>query len=129
MRSALMIDGTPFRPPGRLGCAATGCCGAATGASGSLLLTNISPCLDEFPRIPHSVVIPHFVMDMRSGAASGRPQFSHDGTFVQLRSVCDHDFRQMAVAGADTVTVIYFHCITVCPSRSGKNHHARRGDV
>src|SRR5258705_9738582 len=128
MRSALMIDGVP-RVPGRLGCAAAGCCGAAAGTSGSLLLTNISPCLDEFSRIPHRIVVPHFVVDMRSGASSGRSQFPHDGTFVQLCSCCDHNFRQMAVASTDTVTVIYFYSVTVGAAGAGENDDSRRGDV
>src|SRR6476661_3149088 len=68
--SALMIEGADSGRP-RLGAG-----GGATGAGVSgrsllLLLENMTASLYEVVRVLDGVIVPDFVMDMRTGAASG----------------------------------------------------------
>src|SRR5690349_25151083 len=74
-RSALMTDGFEGRGA-RLAGAAAGAAGVGATGAASFLLENMSASLDEGARITHDIVIPNFVVHVRSGTAPGRSEFS-----------------------------------------------------
>src|SRR3954463_4167635 len=68
--SPLMIEGADAPRP-RLAAAGTATDGCVAGTLSLFLLENMAAGLDEIVGILGDVIIPDFVMDMRSGAAPG----------------------------------------------------------
>ena len=77
-----MMEGAEDLPAARfIGVAATGGGGGAAGAL-SFVLLNMTACLNESARISQGTSQPHFVVDVRPGAAAGRPESSHRRAFL-----------------------------------------------
>src|SRR5690349_16788588 len=111
------------RPWARLGGAAVGAGGGGAGTS-LLLLENMAAGLDEVAGISGHVVVPDFIMDMRSGAASGGADASQIGAFSHPASHPHTDGGEMAVAGVDAIAVIDLHHIAIAAAIAGKDHGA-----
>ena len=65
-------------------CCETGGMGADAVSEFLLLLENMAPCLDESARISYGVGQPHFVMNVRSGAAPCRSELSDGRAFFHF---------------------------------------------
>src|SRR6266566_8527372 len=121
INSALMTEGTPPLRVARLAGAAGG---GVTAASGSLVFENIVACLDELARISHRIVVPHFIVNMRSGAAPRRSEFADDRALFDGGSNLHQYLGQMTVSRPDTITMINFHGVSVGALRPGEDDNA-----
>src|ERR1700749_3375920 len=91
--SALMMEGAAIWRA-RLGAGIegmTGINGWGAGAASLGLLENMAACLDEVVGVLHDVVVPDFVMHMRSGGATGRADMDDAGAFADLGTDMDID--------------------------------------
>src|SRR6185437_1006397 len=108
-RSAEMIEGAEERAARLAG----GTLAGTGGGAATFLLENMAACLDKGARIAHDVVVPDLIMDMRSGAAPGRSEFSDGRAFRHLRPDVNENRRHMAVSGMDSEAMVNFNHVSV----------------
>src|ERR1700678_1081390 len=128
--SALMIDGadrTLVRLDRGTGAGAIICCG--TGAVSLVLLENMAASLEEIVGVFYDVVIPNFVMDMRSGAASGRTNSTQTLAFGDPGSHAHDNRGKMTIACAHTVAMIVFHHIAIAAAIAREHNNAWCGSI
>src|SRR5688572_21424268 len=122
--SALMMEGAASWRARRCGISWVVAWGA--GRAPLLLLENIAARLNEVVGVFDGIVVPDFVMDMRSGAAAGGADPAQAAAFGQRGAGPHRDRRQMAIACVDAIAVIDFHHVAIAPAITGEHHFARR---
>src|SRR5438046_1724159 len=111
--SALMMEGADR---GRARLAAAGAVWGAMGVAGTLslfLLENMAASLDEVVWVLHDVIIPDFVMDMRTGAAARGAHPAQACALADPASQPHVDSGQMAIAGVDAIAMVKLHHIAI----------------
>src|ERR1700690_3698698 len=87
----------------------------------------MATCLYETVRIADFVIIPHFVMNMRAGAAAGGPKQSNHRALADLRAQRDGYLRKMTIACMNSKAMINFDHVAVTAAIACEYHLARRG--
>src|SRR5258706_3938893 len=123
--SALMIEGADSARARLAGAGESGVGGG--GGASLLLLENMAAGLDEVVGILHDIVIPDFVMDMRSRAASGGTHPAEIGALADLPSHPHADLGEVTIARVNSVAVVDFHHIAVAAAVASEHHDPRRG--
>src|SRR5882757_7968188 len=128
--SALMMEGAD-RMRARLGAGvgAAAIIGCEAGALSLLLLENMAASLDEVVGVLHDVIIPNFVMDMRSGAASGGTHPAQACALADLSSHPHGNRRKMTIACMDSVAMVDFHHVAIAAAVAGKHYGSRCGGM
>ena len=75
------------------------------------------------------IVVPDFVMDMRSGAAARRSQTPDRRAPFNLHAGLNSDAGKVTIACMNPESVVDFHHIAVAAAVSGKCHKARSGGM
>src|ERR1700733_9261255 len=126
--SALMMDGADSaraRLAGTGGTAMAGCCGGS--GTSLLLLENMAAGLDEICGVFHGIIIPDFVMDMRTSAAPRGTYPAQICALVDPSSHPDADRGKMTIACMNSITMIDFDHVAIAAATAGEHHHSGGG--